>query len=126
MQRGSSETTPEQEARIRALWAENARRDDIAAAVGMTRDSFLVAQRRLELPPRPRSVGSGNRGVDPTEAEIRQACAEIRSRWTDADHLQRAGLIDPETGEAHERGCRIIPIREIAAGWEERGGAWQR
>ena len=81
MLRRSSETTPGQEAGIRALWAEGARRDDIAAAVGMTRDSFLIAQRRLELPPRPRSVGSGNRGVDPTGAEIRKPCAEIRGRW---------------------------------------------
>ncbi len=113
MQRGSSETTPEQEARIRSMWEEGARRDDIAAAVGMTRDSFLIAQKRLELPPRPRSVGSASRGVDPTEAEILQATAEIRSRWTDEDHLHRAGMIDPKTGQAHERGFRIIPIREL-------------
>jgi hypothetical protein len=113
MQHGSSETTPEQEARIRALWAEGARRDDIAAAVGMTRDSFLIAQKRLELPPRPRSVGSGNRGVDPTEAEIRQACAAIQLAWTDEDRLHRAGLVDPKTGQVRERGFRIIPIREV-------------
>lgn len=113
MQRGSSETTPEQEACIRSMWADGARRDDIAAAVGMTRDSFATAQKRLALPVRPRSIGGAARGIDPTEAEIRQATAEIRSRWTDADHLHRAGMIDPKTGEAHERGYRIIPIREL-------------
>lgn len=105
--------TPEQEATIRSLWSQGIRRDDVARTAGLTVDQFLAIKDRLELPPRPRSLGSGSRGVDPTQDEIHQACAEIRSRWTEADHLHRAGLVDPKTGEAHERGYRIIPISEI-------------
>ena len=115
---GKLELTTEQADTIRSLWNNGLRRDEIAAAAGLTVDSLIAAKRELNLP-RLRQSGGRVATVDPTHAEIREACAEIRKTWTVEEHAIRQGyrpLQDFHTEAARKH--RIVPIRDVVAAWE--------
>ena len=112
--------TPETEAKIIELWQQGASRDDICRACGLTVDTFIRARKQLALPPRALKTNSGRRGVDPKPREIRAACRRIQTSWSVEETALRAGY-RPLAGDHREtiRGHRIVPIRDIVAGWEQ-------
>jgi hypothetical protein len=93
--------TPEQLARARELWLAGGSRDEVARGIGVTIDT-LRARMADQLADLPRRGRGGNRRAptpDPTPAEIRLACAELRRQWPierylppalDAEKLGRA------------------------------------
>lgn len=93
--------SPEQLELARKLWAEGASRDEVCREIGVTVDRFN-ARLRDQLADLPRRGRGGNRRAptpDPTIAEIRSRCAELRRRWPaerwlpsplDAEKLGRA------------------------------------
>lgn len=81
----------EQAAEARRLLAAGARRDEVAAALGIA-VSRLVSRLADQL--RDVRVGRGRGGGprksgDPTPDEIRERAAEVRSRWTPERWLGR-------------------------------------
>jgi hypothetical protein len=80
--------TPDQERRVREAWAAGGRRDEVAAAAGITVARLVsrLADQLADLPRRGRGKGGGRRpkavdGPDPTQDEIRARAAEVRRTW---------------------------------------------
>jgi plasmid stabilization system protein ParE len=82
--------TPQEERRVREAWADGGRRDEVAAAAGITVARLVsrLADQLADLPKRGRGVGGGRRrkdeeadGPDPTQDEIRLLAAECRRTW---------------------------------------------
>jgi hypothetical protein len=80
--------TRQQLAKVRRLWREGVRRDEICRQVGITQH-VLEARRRDQLAnlrPRKRGQGGSRFGVDPTEEEIwGRLTAEIQATWTEEE-----------------------------------------
>ena len=83
------ELTDEQCALARNLWAAGEPRDGIAAALGISVDTFRarMTDQLRGLPKRPRSVNSGRRGVDPTPDQIAYETATLRASWPEERFL---------------------------------------
>jgi hypothetical protein len=82
---------PAQEQLVRRAWAAGVRRDEVARLAGI---SIHVLEARFrdqlrDLPRRPRGVGGGHRGGDPTPDEIAERAAEVRSLWSEDRWLGR-------------------------------------
>ena len=75
--------TATQIATARRLWNDGLPRDAIAAALGISVDTFRARLRDqlADLPKRSRSMNSARRGIDPTPREIAAAAARIREAW---------------------------------------------
>jgi hypothetical protein len=111
--------TPEQVEAIRSLWPTGARRDEIAAAVGLSVDSLIAAKRELGLPSLRRGCRGPRREWNPTPVEIAAACAEIQRGWSPEETAVRQGY--PPLGEVATESARkwkIIPLAEVAAAWK--------
>jgi hypothetical protein len=114
------ELTPEQVETLRRLWTSGLRRDEIAAAAGLTVDSLIAAKRELDLPHLRRGCrGPRTPEINPTPDEIAAVCAEIRQGWTIAEHAIRQGFRPLEAAETEAaRRHRIVPIRDIVPAWD--------
>jgi hypothetical protein len=113
------ELTQEQIETVRALWNTGPRRDQIAAAAGLSVDSLIACKRELGLP----DLRRGWRRVsgqeyNPTPAEIVSATAEIRKGWSPEETAVRQGYrpLD-EAGTEAARRYRVVPIRDIVGSW---------
>jgi hypothetical protein len=77
--------TDEQCERARLLWAGGQAAHEVAAAIGVTFDTFRarMADQLADLPPRSRAMTSGRRGEDPSPDQIRVRTAMLRRSWPD-------------------------------------------
>lgn len=86
--------TDEQAQRVRQAWSEGLRRDEVAAAAGIT-VARLVARLKdqlADLPRRGQGVGGGARreNDDPSEEEIwGRLVLEQQAKWTEEEREQR-------------------------------------
>jgi hypothetical protein len=83
--------TAEQLRIIREGWAAGKTEFELCAEAGITVDTFRERRRNqlADLPKRPPSNGSANRGVDPSPEEIRKLTERIRAGWEYEDWLRR-------------------------------------
>jgi hypothetical protein len=69
---------------LHRLWAGDSSLDEICDDLGMAEDEVLEFAQSLGLPPRPEPEF-----FLPTPEQIRMACAEIRSKWTQLERESR-------------------------------------
>lgn len=110
--------TSAQKETVRSLWHTGARRDEIAAAAGLTVDSLIACKRELGLPSLRRGCRRPRREWNPTPGEISTACAEIQKTWSAEETAVRQGYrplqdVDTEAARRH----RIIPISAVVSSW---------
>ena len=81
--------TDEQIALAHALWVDGRTRDEIAAAIGVTIDTFRArcGDQLRGLPERSRSINNNRRGEDPTPEQIAHETALLRASWPDERFL---------------------------------------
>jgi len=76
------------------LWQTTHTRDEIQNKLGVDRKKLQRLIKKHKLPKRPRLNDRADHGErkpdEPTEEEIAQKTAEIRSKWTDQDYVRRA------------------------------------
>jgi hypothetical protein len=112
------EITSAQIETVRSLWHTGARRDEIAAAAGLTVDSLIACKRELGLPSLRRGCRGPRREWNPSPDEIASACVEIRHAWSPEEHAVRAGYRPLEAVETEAaRKHRIIPIHAVVSSW---------
>jgi hypothetical protein len=108
--------SPEQVATIRQAWAAGLPRDEVARLAGITIHILEArkADQLADLPKRPRGVGGGRRGVDPTPDEISDRAAAVRAAWP--EHRYR-GLLENDAAPFHperraaDRRQTVTPFR---------------
>lgn len=85
--------------RLFSLWNTNLRNDQLAEALGVTRDSLSSLRMRYGLPIRKHASLRGNYShqPDPTEDEIRERAAAVRARWTPEEEESRRLAAKPYT-----------------------------
>lgn len=77
--------------RLEALWGSTMRSDAICDVLGITRDHLFHLARKHRLGLRPANIETHceRRAEDPTEEEIKERAAAIRSHWSPFELRQR-------------------------------------
>lgn len=70
------------------LWFSDKRNAEVAEALGVGRARLWEISKKYGLPSRKHERGGPN-PEDPTEAQIQERAAEVRSRWTPEMYEQR-------------------------------------
>jgi hypothetical protein len=102
-------------AEVRKMWVDGVAVGAICEFLKITRDTF-DARRVDQLPdlePRKRGVGRKSGALtDPSPDEIAERAAEIRSRWTESERLQRLA-----SGRLPEIRERRVTGRDLSAAY---------
>lgn len=70
------------------LWHSDLRNDEVAVALGVSRNYLAKVRSRYGLPKRPDERGVHEED-NPTPEQIAERAAEIRSRWSESEHRLR-------------------------------------